>query len=206
LDILEGARADDNASEIASYGVKAPSAVNSTSSNNAPPKADVDMLWTDSLVAGDCVDGKAPSGDWETAIIGEISPSGTEISVTWSTGINEWVSLDSGRFAKFGTKCGVSDDNDATVSMALFPSVEVTAGATKGAQSSSATPTPNEREFTAAEVARHNTEGDCWIVLGSAVTGGAKVYDVTRYLDEHPGGAEIILEYAGETGSNFLMI
>jgi cytochrome b involved in lipid metabolism len=56
------------------------------------------------------------------------------------------------------------------------------------------------REFTAAEVARHNTEGDCWIVLGSAVTGGAKVYDVTRYLDEHPGGAEVILEYAGESG------
>jgi hypothetical protein len=92
------------------------------------------MSWADALVAGDCVDGKAPSGDWEIAIIDEMSPTGTEISVTWSTGINEWVSLDSGRFAKFGTKSGVGDDNDAPVPITPPPSVAVTGGAAAGTQ------------------------------------------------------------------------
>ena len=28
--------------------------------------------------------------------------------------------------------------------------------------------------------------------------GGQKVYDVTKYLEEHPGGPEIIMEFAGK--------
>lgn len=28
--------------------------------------------------------------------------------------------------------------------------------------------------------------------------GGPKVYDVTKYLNEHPGGPEIVLDYAGK--------
>ena len=28
-------------------------------------------------------------------------------------------------------------------------------------------------------------------------TGGAKVYDVTKYLNDHPGGPEIMMEFAG---------
>jgi cytochrome b involved in lipid metabolism len=38
---------------------------------------------------------------------------------------------------------------------------------------------------------------DCWIVLGE--TPQQMVYDVTSYLCDHPGGPEVILEYAGET-------
>eukprot|EP00894_Picocystis_sp_ML_P000577 jgi/Pico_ML_1/51094/g2182.t1 len=41
------------------------------------------------------------------------------------------------------------------------------------------------------EVQKHNTEDDCWLVIGE------KVYDVTAYLPEHPGGADIML---GSTG------
>ena len=37
----------------------------------------------------------------------------------------------------------------------------------------------------------HYDEGDCWIII----TG--KVYDVSSFLDEHPGGVEVIMEYAG---------
>eukprot|EP00894_Picocystis_sp_ML_P000578 jgi/Pico_ML_1/51095/g2182.t2 len=37
------------------------------------------------------------------------------------------------------------------------------------------------------EVQKHNTEDDCWLVIGE------KVYDVTAYLPEHPGGADIML-------------
>lgn len=46
--------------------------------------------------------------------------------------------------------------------------------------------------YTMAEVAKHNTASDCWVVLGG------KVYDVTNFLDDHPGGKRAITLYAGK--------
>ncbi|KAI4387535.1 hypothetical protein MLD38_005361 [Melastoma candidum] len=46
--------------------------------------------------------------------------------------------------------------------------------------------------FSAVEVAQHNTREDCWIVVDG------KVYDVSSYLDEHPGGDDVILETTGK--------
>lgn len=34
-------------------------------------------------------------------------------------------------------------------------------------------------------------------------TGGSKVYDVTKYLDDHPGGAEVMLDVAGQDADEF---
>eukprot|EP00929_Paragymnodinium_shiwhaense_P000735 TRINITY_DN100971_c0_g1_i1.p1 TRINITY_DN100971_c0_g1~~TRINITY_DN100971_c0_g1_i1.p1 ORF type:complete len:151 (+),score=25.77 TRINITY_DN100971_c0_g1_i1:56-454(+) len=51
---------------------------------------------------------------------------------------------------------------------------------------------PTPREITLEEIAEHNSEESCWI----AVNG--KVYDVTRFLENHPGGPETILEVAGK--------
>ncbi|GBG23868.1 Nitrate reductase NADH [Hondaea fermentalgiana] len=45
--------------------------------------------------------------------------------------------------------------------------------------------------FSAAEVAKHQSAHDAWIVLGR------DVLDVTRWLDFHPGGKEIMLPYLG---------
>ncbi|KAM5543001.1 hypothetical protein V8D89_003385 [Ganoderma adspersum] len=42
------------------------------------------------------------------------------------------------------------------------------------------------------EVATHNTRESCWIIVHG------KVYDVTDFLDDHPGGSRIILKYAGK--------
>lgn len=39
------------------------------------------------------------------------------------------------------------------------------------------------------------------IVAGNN-SGGAKVYDVSKYLDEHPGGAEILMEFAGKNADD----
>ncbi|KAJ2556609.1 hypothetical protein EV175_001894 [Coemansia sp. RSA 1933] len=47
------------------------------------------------------------------------------------------------------------------------------------------------KTFTAEEIAKHYTRDDIWIVVHG------KVYDVTKFLDEHPGGEEVILEHAG---------
>ncbi|KKA28915.1 hypothetical protein TD95_002494 [Thielaviopsis punctulata] len=46
-----------------------------------------------------------------------------------------------------------------------------------------------------AEVAKHNTAESCWVVIHG------KVYDVTEFLDDHPGGKNIILKYAGRDAS-----
>ncbi|KAJ5596847.1 hypothetical protein VI817_003899 [Penicillium citrinum] len=46
--------------------------------------------------------------------------------------------------------------------------------------------------FTAAEVAAHNSAKSCYIAIGQ------KVYDVTEFVDDHPGGGDLILDYAGK--------
>jgi 4-hydroxysphinganine ceramide fatty acyl 2-hydroxylase len=43
-----------------------------------------------------------------------------------------------------------------------------------------------------AEVRKHNNEKSCYVTIGT------KVYDVTDFLEGHPGGPEFILEYAGK--------
>ncbi len=35
------------------------------------------------------------------------------------------------------------------------------------------------------------------------IIGGPKVYDVTKYLDDHPGGAEVLLDVAGQDADEF---
>ncbi|XP_006459788.1 hypothetical protein AGABI2DRAFT_202171 [Agaricus bisporus var. bisporus H97] len=43
------------------------------------------------------------------------------------------------------------------------------------------------KEFTRDEVAKHNTEGDLWIIVDT------KVYDMSRFVDLHPGGPNVLL-------------
>eukprot|EP00695_Tsukubamonas_globosa_P002044 TRINITY_DN311_c0_g1_i3.p1 TRINITY_DN311_c0_g1~~TRINITY_DN311_c0_g1_i3.p1 ORF type:complete len:131 (+),score=52.14 TRINITY_DN311_c0_g1_i3:69-461(+) len=52
------------------------------------------------------------------------------------------------------------------------------------------------KTFTAAEISKHDTHEDCWIIVRK------KVYDVTRFLDDHPGGGEVIVEQAGGDSTN----
>lgn len=54
-------------------------------------------------------------------------------------------------------------------------------------------------QFTEEQVAQHNNRDDLWIILKQ--DGVSKVYDVTAYVDEHPGG-DAILTNAGEDSSD----
>ncbi|RYP75389.1 hypothetical protein DL771_002485 [Monosporascus sp. 5C6A] len=46
--------------------------------------------------------------------------------------------------------------------------------------------------LTQAEVESHNTKKSCYVTVGT------NVYDVTDFLDSHPGGADLVLQWAGK--------
>lgn len=48
-----------------------------------------------------------------------------------------------------------------------------------------------KKQFTRAEIEKHDKENDCWIVVDG------KVYDATSVLSWHPGGAAPIMMHAG---------
>lgn len=64
----------------------------------------------------------------------------------------------------------------------LNPKSQVAAGSTSGT-------------ITMADVAKHSSPSDCW----SAIDG--KVYNLTQWIDRHPGGAVVIKALCGKDGS-----
>ena len=52
--------------------------------------------------------------------------------------------------------------------------------------------TMNTREVTRDELRKHTTENDCWTVLHG------RVYDITLYLNYHPGGKRELMKGAGK--------
>ena len=59
-------------------------------------------------------------------------------------------------------------------------------------KSTSGSPGGNLKSYSLDEVAKHNQEKDCWVVLFD------KVYDVTKFLKDHPGGIDAIMLFAGQ--------
>jgi len=49
--------------------------------------------------------------------------------------------------------------------------------------------------FSQAEIAEHNNEKSCWIVING------EVYDLTGFLDKHPGGKRVLVRVAGQDAS-----
>ncbi|KAL3424852.1 oxidoreductase NAD-binding domain-containing protein [Phlyctema vagabunda] len=48
------------------------------------------------------------------------------------------------------------------------------------------------KEISMSEIAKHNTKNDLWLTIHG------KVYDVSDYLEDHPGGIEALVEVAGQ--------
>jgi cytochrome b involved in lipid metabolism len=50
-------------------------------------------------------------------------------------------------------------------------------------------------EYSSEEVTKHNNKMDCWTVING------KVYDLTFWIDQHPGGQSPIAALCGNDGS-----
>jgi len=53
--------------------------------------------------------------------------------------------------------------------------------------------TPKKSSFSMSDVAKHNNKNDCWLVIDG------KVYDVTNYIESHPGG-KVMANFCGQDG------
>ncbi|XP_076323493.1 cytochrome b5-like isoform X2 [Tachypleus tridentatus] len=49
--------------------------------------------------------------------------------------------------------------------------------------------------LTLEEIAKHNDKNSTWVLIHY------NIYDVTKFIEEHPGGEEILLEQAGKDAS-----
>ena len=51
-------------------------------------------------------------------------------------------------------------------------------------------------EYTLKEVSQHNTLNDSWIIYNK------NVYNITEYLNKHPVGSSLILDFSAEDITN----
>jgi len=84
-----------------------------------------------------------------------------------------------------------------TPASASAPKTSPTVPAKPSNQSSNPAATSNApKSFSLAQVAQHNSASSCW----SAING--QIYDLTSWINQHPGGSQAILIICGKDGSS----
>ncbi|XP_071686166.1 cytochrome b5 [Rutidosis leptorrhynchoides] len=52
------------------------------------------------------------------------------------------------------------------------------------------------KQFVFDDVSKHNKTKDCWLIIDG------KVYDVTPFMEDHPGGDEVLLAATGKDATD----
>jgi len=87
----------------------------------------------------------------------------------------------------FGSKVkGNSVTTKTTNTVPQIPPVNVSSATPK------VVPVSSKISLTASVVATHNVESDCWMIINN------KVYNLSGYATEHPGGTQNITSYCGK--------
>lgn len=58
-------------------------------------------------------------------------------------------------------------------------------------------------KWTRAEVAQHAARDDLWLIIRDKGSGEWRVYDMTDYVEEHPGGYAILNNAGGDATAGF---
>ena len=66
----------------------------------------------------------------------------------------------------------------------------------ESSSSKSSSKSSSSKEIGFAELCRHNKVDDLWLAIDGIV------YDVTPFMDDHPGGGDIMLSAAGKDGTD----
>lgn len=67
-----------------------------------------------------------------------------------------------------------------------------TPGSSSGAASSSSSNAAPPKTYSVSDVSGHSSRRDCWLIINN------KVYNVTDFINQHPGGAANIIQVCGQ--------
>lgn len=91
-----------------------------------------------------------------------------------------------------------SPSSSATNSVSGSPTVSPSTS-TMPSTSVSATPSSAKKMITLAQIAAHASAQSCWSTIED------KVYDLTSWIAQHPGGEEGILKICGKDGTSLFV-
>ncbi len=88
----------------------------------------------------------------------------------------------------------IEDNTDQSATTTITTTVNSTSTTGKTPISTS-TQSSSVKSYTIADVSKHTVATDCWSAINN------KVYDLTQWINKHPGGSKAILSICGKDGS-----
>jgi len=85
-----------------------------------------------------------------------------------------------------------SKESKTNTSPAPMQTNNNSASSSAGSQNTTQPSTNTGNTYSKSQLATHNKPADCWLGING------NVYNVTNYVDMHPGGADLILMYCGK--------